>query len=726
MADVVYTFRSTGANDVSRDFDRISDAARRNKKTVEQATKSTTRTRSREATQQARDAERAQKKRIRDLEKAERDRKRRIKQTEDRELRDLERKLQREQRAEQKAMRDKQRAQEQHLKKQQRAEERIRSRRSARGDRFVGGVASIGRDALMAGGAAAIGVTAFAARRRMADRDAAIRLGIVGGKSGQEMLASATNTALSVKGSTTSGVLAAQEAFAAKTGDVDAAKRFSKGFAEISVATGTNIEDIGSAAADLFTKFDITSIEDMTQALSSLAVQGKRGSFELKDAATQFPKLAAAAQRFGMDKGVESLSVLGGLTQVGRGTTGSAEQAAFGLEAMFRQLTVKSEELKNKHGVRVFDKSGNTRDIRDILVETIGKVGGDDMEAKSVELTKLFGGEGMRGLSGFLQSYKDAVQNGEDGMQALRARIDEATDSAGAYSEIQRDLATAQTTTGAQLTATWERIVESVGGSLEPALLNFVGTLESLPLENIGHTLGFFAEAVAVATDTLQNWGLLAKKSKDNRPPEQQIAEAKEKLATNSLIRADLMRSMKFDATDPGEQLTLMRQAKQLQKLGEEDLAAQRVLIEQTGRRDRLSEARNTPLSREQFMERYAAADEVGGEPGTLAGAGLKARAERAYQAAIAGPEQQGGIMLGIDESIESEEQKALRQGLYDTVARNATRTDGAPEGAARGEDMQRLGAVSEKHEQAAASLLEAAEVLKSSGGGSFFSAFVD
>lgn len=317
------------------------------------------------------------------------------------------------------------------------------------------------------------------------------------------------------------------EAFVAKTGDVGSAQRFQKTFAEVGLATGTDIAEIAGAAADLFEKFDIKTIEDMTQALSTLAIQGKRGSFELEDAASQFPKLAAAAQRLGIGKGTKAVATLGGLTQIAKRGVGPAEQAATALEATFRQLTSRSPELK-RAGVDVFDKAGNARDIRDVLTETIGKVGGKDVVKKKVELQKIFGDEGIRAISPLITTFVDAVTRGKDGMQAVRDEMDRAIDATGALAEIQRDLKDAQQDASSKITAAWENFVIQISDKAMPgimkALEQFSTFVEQTNFEGLGAAITTLASVTVAAAKAM---GLIAPKSAGERAltaKEEQVA----------------------------------------------------------------------------------------------------------------------------------------------------------------------------------------------------------
>lgn len=272
----------------------------------------------------------------------------------------------------------------------------------------------------------------------------------------------------------------------------------------------------------------------MQKALASLTMQGKAGAFEIKDAAAQFAKMSAAASRFGLSKGSEGVKVLGGLTQIARSATGSPEQAATAVEAMFRQLVGESGKLKGM-GVDVFEKgsTSKTRDVRDVITDAIAKTGGS-----LPKLQKIFGEEGIRGVSPLISAFNEAKNGakGTDaektaaGVTALRAALTKAIDAPGDWAEIVQDSAAAQKTAGAQLDAAWESIKATVSKEAVPALLKLAPAVSALAETGIGPAIVVFqalVEAAGDAVDVLKIMGLLNPKQKT---PAEQLAKAKSDL----------------------------------------------------------------------------------------------------------------------------------------------------------------------------------------------------
>src|SRR5262249_45431587 len=217
------------------------------------------------------------------------------------------------------------------------------------------------------------------------------------------------NTALATPGISANAVAAGTQLYVAKTGDLATARSMQHTFATVASATGSDYADIAGSAADIAQKFDIKGVEEMQQAFATLTFQGKKGAFELKDAAAYFSEMASAAQRFGVGTGPKALATLGGLAQIARTATGSAAEASTAIQDMFSELVAKAAKIKSHHRVDVFDKEGKARDVRDVLTELIGRVGGADLAKKKSELQQIFGIRGSRAVSPLISAFSDAA-----------------------------------------------------------------------------------------------------------------------------------------------------------------------------------------------------------------------------------------------------------------------------------------------------------------------------
>lgn len=407
--------------------------------------------------------------------------------------------------------------------RQQRAQERIARARRGRGSAMLGGALRLGIGAVGAVGAVASGVGGAAMRQNLQLHDVATRIAIQGRGAGkaardpQSLMRGFQSAATAAPGSDAMSIAQGVSAFVAKTGDLERALSLQETLATAMVATGASGEDLGAMLADLSKKFDIKSVDGMQKALATLIDQGKRGSFELADAAAQFPKIGAAAERFGGMRGAGGLAMVGGLTQIAREATPSGEEAGTAVESMFRQLAAKSDVLGRK-GVNVFADKGKTqaRDVRDILAETIGKYKGN-----VPELQKVFDVRGIRAVSPLIAEFNRVQATTGDvnkAMDAVRQKIDAAIGSTAQWSEVQRDASVAQQSSAVQLTTAWESIKKAVGDSATPAILSAVKKFAELEAETgiltkagsaVGTAFAAIAEAAELAADALQALGIL-------------------------------------------------------------------------------------------------------------------------------------------------------------------------------------------------------------------------
>jgi hypothetical protein len=248
-------------------------------------------------------------------------------------------------------------------------------------------------------------------------------------------------------------------------------------------------------------------MEDMADAMAALTFQGKNGAFELKDAASQFGRLSAAASAFGLEKGAKGVKTLGGLTQIARSATGSPEQADTAVEAMFRQFVSKAGEIKKLTGTDVFTDASKTkaRDIQTLLIQTIAGAKGNQ-----TKLQTIFGDEGARGIKPLIATFneaqaaakaggvKDEAGQVAAGLAALKKALSDAIDAPGDYAELQRDAAQAQQDSSAKMTAAWEKITATAGNSLIPVFTALADKIAENP-----EAIQAFADAVSAGAEAM-------------------------------------------------------------------------------------------------------------------------------------------------------------------------------------------------------------------------------
>lgn len=384
-----------------------------------------------------------------------------------------------------------------------------------------GAVADLTVGATMRVGGMATDAIGGAARQAMKLQEIANRVSINARGAGQEAVDPTMlrkefeNVAIATPGIKSEDVGEAAQAYVDLTGDLQTARDNMQTFATTASATGASIKDVATAAASLGKQFDVKSAEDMKMVLANLTQQGKGGAVTMKDLAAQFQKLAAAGHAFGLDKGPGGVAKLGGLLQIARTSTKTPAAAATSVENILSGLVTKTKIL-DAAGVATYDKKGNRRDVQDILVDAISKLGGGgNLKAKDALLSQVFGKQGGRGVAPLVGTYKDVYQStkGTDaekqaaGVEALRNAFKLATDASSDFGENTRDAAQAQKDSSAKLNAAWESIKANVGDKLLPPLAKLADTVSRNadafnPLINAAGGLLDVINAITGAGDT--------------------------------------------------------------------------------------------------------------------------------------------------------------------------------------------------------------------------------
>lgn len=246
------------------------------------------------------------------------------------------------------------------------------------------------------------GGTMYAAVKSAAAMETRLtRLGITADKSNEEMrklneeiYKIAQNRGINVSADS---IISGMEEIVAKTGDFDAAAENIKNLGLVISATGASGEDAGAMIADLIEKFGIKTPKELLETLDLLASQGKAGSFELKDLATQGNRVMSAYAGIGRT-GKTATTELGTLMQIIRKGVGSSEQAATALEAYMRALNdVQTRERLKNSGISLFedDDPKKMRSAVEIMKDVIAKANGDISKIGQVFISS----EAMRAFS---------------------------------------------------------------------------------------------------------------------------------------------------------------------------------------------------------------------------------------------------------------------------------------------------------------------------------------
>jgi hypothetical protein len=458
----------------------------------------------------------------------------------------------------------------------------------------------------LAAGAALVGVGGLATRDAVRLQEASNRISINARGSGQgfvdptELRREFENTAIATPGIKGADVAEAVQGFVTKTGELGVGRKLQRTFATTASATGADIRDVSSAGADLFQKFGIRSEKEMQEALAALTFQGKSGAFELADIGSKFAKIGSAGARFGVDKGLQGVKTMGGLSQIAMSATGDRDTAATAVEATLRQLIAQSGALK-KQGVNVFDqKTGATRDLPSVLAETIAKVGGGDMEKKAVGLQKIFGDEGIRGISPLIAAFGEGAKGaaGKDGKTAteaermaaglarVRAELDKAINAPGTWADVQKDAAQAQKDTSARMDAAWAKVVSIAGEKIVPELTKLVESLAGTP-----ELFTALQVTIGGLIDMLKALGILSETPKET--PQEAVEREKKALAATQTELAALPQDLLSMTPEQRDQWSTLRAKEKIQQ-------------EKVAKAEALASATTGPKTTEELAASYA------------------------------------------------------------------------------------------------------------------------
>lgn len=284
-------------------------------------------------------------------------------------------------------------------------------------------------------------------------------------------------------------------AFVGKTGDLQTGRDVMKDLATLSRATGTNLEDMVDAAADVSN--NLGDIPNKGEAIKGVMVQiageGKLGAVEIKDLATQMAKVASAAGQIEGDAG-KNIALLGAFAQEARqrGGAASATQAATSVQGLINTFKTpkRSEAFEAATGKSVFNKQGMIRNPEELVIEALKSSGMDPNAFK-----KIFANvQGARAVEGFATIFRQAG-GGDKGEAAVRAEFDRLANSALTDAEILDSFARSMRTTESQtqiLNNNFQEAAQNLQDALIPAFNDLAPQL-ILFSKGLGDAIGVFA-----------------------------------------------------------------------------------------------------------------------------------------------------------------------------------------------------------------------------------------
>ena len=307
-------------------------------------------------------------------------------------------------------------------------------------------------------------------------------------------------------------VMAGMSAFVSKTGDLQTARDVIGDMAKLAKATGTNMEDMVSAAGDI--SANLGDIPDKGAAIAEVmrqAVgQGKMGAVEIKDNAKQMAKIAAAASLVGGDR-KDAFAQMGALQQMSRarGGSASAQQASTSVQAFVATFDKGAREKQFKaHGVQTRNKDGTLRSPEEVITDALKSTKGD-----SLEMGKMFADTRARSATkGFESVFREASGGKKDdasvakGLAAVKAEFAKLTTGAKiGGEELDASHAAAMSTGASKAAVLKAKIEKDLGDALEKAApkLEKLGEYAGLLVEKFGGMVEWASanpfEAVAAA-----------------------------------------------------------------------------------------------------------------------------------------------------------------------------------------------------------------------------------
>lgn len=212
-------------------------------------------------------------------------------------------------------------------------------------------------------------------------------------------------------------------AFTGKTGDFEAAAKHAQDLAAMTLASGANMGEMGSAAGFVYNQLKgmPDAAERTLDVMRGIVGQTAVGAVEMEEYASQMGRIAANAKMFQGDvsKNILELSALTQLSIAEGGATSGADAARS--IAAFANTTSKGQRINafKKHGVNLFNEEGTQkRPILDIIKDSLIASKGN-IPAMTQMWADTLGQKPIRGLT---NAFNEAG-GGEKGWQAALEKI---------------------------------------------------------------------------------------------------------------------------------------------------------------------------------------------------------------------------------------------------------------------------------------------------------------
>jgi hypothetical protein len=384
-----------------------------------------------------------------------------------------------------------------------------------------------------------------------------------------DLLSQATQTG-NETGQSTTDTLSAMRAFVGKTGDLALARDSIKDMSILSRATGTSLEDMANASAEVANHLgDIPDKANVVNAvMRQIAGQGKLGAVEIKDLASQMAKIASVSSFF-EGGAANNIAILGMIAQESklRGGAASGSQAATSVQ---RFATGLQNKTTLKHWTAGFGGIGanpftdathsTLRDPREIIMQALqmsshggmgqfaeGKFGKMQGRADLSRLSQLFpNAMGMRAVTGFASIYNEAG-GGHAGLKAVNDEFERLKAAQLDQQEVMRAFGASMETSEAKV-AIFNNKMNQLGADLAAQALPALEQLGPSIMQIAGTALPAFGAALIAMAPLMKDFAdFLAKVTGVDKETQAKAQQASESGALNTIGQMRLFRESQLE-----------------------------------------------------------------------------------------------------------------------------------------------------------------------------------
>ena len=294
--------------------------------------------------------------------------------------------------------------------------------------------------------------------------------------------------------------------FVATTGDLETGRAILGDMAKLSNATGSNLEDVVTAAGDVSAKLgDIPNkAESINAIMRQIAGQGKLGAVEMRDFAKQLASVAAVAPQFSgsVEKNIGEMAIL---LQEGRqlGGAKNAAQAATGVRA-FASTFTKGARVKEfaALGIGLRNKDGGLRGAEEIILDSLQKTKGN----ANLLYGKLFSSEQSKvAVRGFETIYNHTQGDEQTKLKAVADEFDRLRKATMSQSDVEEANSRKMNTAAAQaqlFNNQLQAVADETSAKLLPALKEFAPSIVAAS-KGVGEALVQLAPAITKTAQVL-------------------------------------------------------------------------------------------------------------------------------------------------------------------------------------------------------------------------------